>query len=80
MMEPYKTNEERVVEFMNYSKHGALSQVFVIHALTVLSKELRRAGVHHLREQLDKRNIPISAEAWYGCAEEWLASEDNKSV
>ena len=33
MMEPYKTNEERVVEFMNYSRNGGLSQAFVIHAI-----------------------------------------------
>jgi hypothetical protein len=79
-MDPYKTNEERVVEFMNYSKHGALSQVFVIHALTVLAQELQRAGLPHVREQLQKRDIPISAEAWYGCAMEWLESEANKSV
>lgn len=79
-MDPYKTNEERVVEFMNYSKYGALSQVFVIHALTVLAQELQRAGLPHVREQLQKRDIPISAEAWYGCAMEWLESEANKSV
>lgn len=80
MMDPYKTNEERVVEFMNYSKHGALSQVFVIHALTVLAQELQRAGLPHVREQLAQRNIPLSAEAWYGCAMEWLESEANKSI
>lgn len=79
MMDPYKTNEERVVEFMNYSKHGALSQVFVIHAVTNLANKLVSHGLPEVRKQLEEHNVPISAEAWYGCAEEWLKSEDNKA-
>ncbi len=78
-MDPYKTNEERVVEFMNYSKYGGLSQVFVIHALTVFANRLIEQGLPSVRESLEQHNVPISAEAWYGCAEEWLKSEDNKA-
>ena len=76
MMEPYETNEERVVEFMNYSRNGGLSQAFVIHAISAYAQNITRLGLPALRAKLPSM---MSAESWYDCAFEWIESNEPKA-
>lgn len=75
-MDPYKTNEERVVEFMNYSRNGGLSQAFVIHAISSYAESITRLGLPALRAKLPSM---MSAEPWYDCAVEWIESAEKKA-
>lgn len=63
-MDP-KTNVEVVTELMEFSKYGALSQVFIIEALRFYSEKVTQAG-----EPKDDPLSLISPVAWYNVAKE----------
>lgn len=55
-----KTNEDFLHYIMNFSDHGALSQVFVIEALRYYSERVTQNG-----EPKDDLSSMISPIAWY---------------
>jgi len=62
-----KTNVQRIKHIMEYSKHGALMQAFVIDALIKYSAEVVK------NEKLLKESMKdsfVTPEAWVGCAKE----------
>lgn len=63
---PRKTNEELVSDLMNFSRHGALMQVFVLEALGRYSADCAAA------DPADLNTPHLSGQAWHGCATEVL--------
>jgi hypothetical protein len=62
-----KTNVQHIKHIMEYSKHGALMQAFVIDALIKYSAEVVK------NEKLLKESMKdsfVTPEAWVGCAKE----------
>ena len=71
-----KTNVEFVVELMEYSVHGALTQAFVLEALGRYARTVASRTPQELDRPL------VSGHAWHGCAvevqqklAEWLDSD-----
>jgi hypothetical protein len=60
-----KTNEEFVLELMNYSPFGTLSQVFIIEAIRFYSEAVEREGTEASDEDSTKVIFPA---AWHGIA------------
>lgn len=60
-----RTNTEVLFELMNYSKHGALMQGFVMTALEMYSAQI-------LNQEEEPEGWPdlLSWDGWKGCAEE----------
>ncbi len=81
-MKHVKTNVEFVTEFMEYSKHGALAQVFVIEALRVYVEKVRVIAAARRAEVLPDQdpNALISAATWEAIAEELGAKFDANYV
>lgn len=44
-----KTNEEKVVDIMNFSKYGAIAQIFVIHALSTQAKLVANLSIEDIK-------------------------------
>lgn len=67
MASTIRNNTEFVTELMDFSRHGALMQAFVMEALEKWSRV-----VLDNQEQLrdDMKNSLVDAGAWIGCAEE----------
>lgn len=61
---PRMTNEEVIVDLMNFSRHGALMQAFMIEGLRRYARQCIAAGP----EALDTPYL--SGRAWHGCAVE----------
>lgn len=59
-----KTNVEFVTDLMNYSRHGALIQAFVIQSLAEYSRKVAASTP----EACD--TAMVSGHAWHGCAVE----------
>jgi hypothetical protein len=66
--ETKKTNVERVTEYMELSKHGALSQMFVIEAINRYADQC--ANLTDEQKQ-GFANGMINADAWQAVAKEW---------
>lgn len=66
-----KSNEEVIVELMNYSKSGALIQAFVLEGLRRYSQQVVNAQPGALANGL------ISEDAWRACAQETLNALDD---
>lgn len=62
-----KTNTEVINHIMEYSKHGALMQAFIMDALTKYSQHIISQEAE-VREQL--ANSIVHPDAWIGCAKE----------
>lgn len=62
-----KTNIEFVNSIMEFSRHGAMAQVFVMQAIENYAKAVAAATP----EQLD--TPVVSGHVWHGCATEILA-------
>ena len=68
-MKHVKTNVEFVTEFMNFSKHGALAQVFVIEALRTYVERVKTIHAANLTKEIDD-NALFSAATWAAVADE----------
>lgn len=75
-MKQPKTNIELVTELMEYSKNGALTQVYIISALQQWSEYV----VNNKDEVIQgMTGSIIHGEAWVQCAEEVLETITNRS-
>lgn len=63
----FKTNSETVTEMMDFSKFGALAQVFIMDAI---GKHAKAVAKMDLKKIDPKEWTFISAEAWIGVAKE----------
>jgi len=63
-MSPHQTNVEFVTDLMEHSRHGALIQAFVIHAIDQYARRVAAARPEELDTDL------VSGHAWHGCAVE----------
>jgi len=63
------TNEALMRDMMRFSKYGALSQMFIIDALTKASNRVVEAGLEVVRKQMGENSM-IHPDAWYGVAKE----------
>lgn len=61
-----QTNEEFVVELMNFSPYGALSQIFIIEAISYYSKCV--IDEFSEKDLKDQRRSLIDNKAWLGVA------------
>lgn len=68
-MKHIKTNVEFVTEFMNFSKHGALAQVFVIEALRQYVERVKTIHAANSAKDIDD-NALFSAATWAAVADE----------
>lgn len=62
-----KTNVEHIKHIMEFSRHGALMQAFVIDALIKRSEEVIKNEGPLIETMKDGF---VSGEAWVGCAKE----------
>lgn len=69
-----RTNEEFILDLINYSKHGALAQVFVIEAIRFYSKMVAESTPS---EDKDKLSF-ISPQAWHDVGEDVYNQWKNK--
>lgn len=60
------TNTEFVTELMEFSKHGALMQAYILMALQIYSEQVAATGTEHFE------NGFVNGQAWVGCANEIL--------
>lgn len=65
--EQRKTNVEAVVDLMEFSKHGALAQVFVVDALSKYARHVANAPAEAFASM---KGGMITPEAWQGVARE----------
>lgn len=64
-----KTNIDFMCDLMDFSRFGALAQMFVIDALSKWSAKVAETPIEELRAAF--KNTPlINAEAWQGVARE----------
>lgn len=63
-MNPHQTNVEFITDLMEHSRHGALIQAFVIHAIDQYARRVAAARPEDLDTGL------VSGHAWHGCAVE----------
>lgn len=63
-----KTNVENVTQFMELSKHGALSQMFVIEAISRYAKQCADMTEE---QKASFANGMINGDAWASVAQEW---------
>jgi hypothetical protein len=59
-----QTNVEFITDLMEHSRHGALIQAFVIHAIHQYAQRVAAARPEDLYTGL------VSGHAWHGCAAE----------
>lgn len=69
-----KTNVEFVTEIMEFSKHGALSQVFVLEGVRLYAERVSKMYA----EKMAAGGIPdptamVSESVWAGIADEFIA-------
>ena len=73
-MKDRMTNEEFVVELMNYSPYGALCQPFILQAIEFYCDEVNERKEEELKKEeefIKSGKMPlISAKAWVGIAED----------
>lgn len=69
------TNVEFVTELMEFSRYGAMAQLFVMEALRRYSNTIANASP----EQFEQWNGLISAEAWQAIAEEIAQKIDQRN-
>jgi hypothetical protein len=62
-----KTNVQCVTEIMKFSKHGALAEVMVMHAIDTFTRNVINSTPHQLAKQTDSLASPS---AWVAVAEE----------
>lgn len=62
-----KTNVERIVDVMQFSAYGALSQVFVVDAVVKHAEAVAKATPDELAAM---EGGPVSPAAWQGVARE----------
>lgn len=62
-----KTNVQLIKHIMEYSKHGALMQGFILDALSKYSQHIINNEDKVIKQMQDSF---ISGEAWVGCAKE----------
>jgi len=74
-MNQHMTNVEFVTDLMEYSKYGAMVQLFVIEALHHYSNTVANASP----EQFEEWNGLISPQAWQGVAREIAEKIDQRS-
>lgn len=72
-----ETNTEFVTRMMEFSKHGALMQIFIIDALQKRVERILSISDNDL-ERIFNNNPMISWEAWKSCAEELKSELDKK--
>lgn len=63
-MSGHQTNVEFITDLMEHSRHGALIQAFVIHAIDQYARRVAVARPEDLDTGL------VSGHAWHGCAVE----------
>ncbi|WP_339800738.1 hypothetical protein [Saezia sanguinis] len=68
------TNVEFVTDLMEYSKYGAMAQLFVIEALHHYSNSVANAS----HEQFEEWNGLISPQVWQGVAREIAEKIENR--
>lgn len=64
-----RTNTGLVTDLMDYSQHGALSQMFIIDAIRKFADAVASTPLVELRERFG-HNSMISADSWHGVATE----------
>jgi hypothetical protein len=64
------TNTEVIFQLMNYSKHGAMMQGFVMQALEQYARSVASS------EKPEDWPDMLSWDAWHGCAEEVVQELD----
>lgn len=62
-----KTNVQRIKHIMEFSKHGALMQAFIIQALSDYSADVEK---HEAQLKEAMKDSFIHPDAWIGCAKE----------
>lgn len=60
------TNEQKVLDIMNFSKYGALSQAFVMQAIS----QLADAVIANEEQLVKQENSFIHMPSWVGVAKE----------
>ena len=74
MKNKIKTNEDLVVNLLNYSPYGALCQSFIIQAIESFASEVINNKEFLLKEEADAeekgRYLLVSHKAWVGIAED----------
>lgn len=63
-MNPPQTNVESIVDLLEHSRHCALIQAFVIHAIDQYARKVAAAKPDYLDTGL------VSGHAWHGCTVE----------
>lgn len=68
MSHPRLTNQELLSQLMNYSRYGALAELFVIDAVIKQADEIAAMPVQDVEAQM--REDFISGRSWHGVAVE----------
>ena len=68
MTDERKTNIDFVMEMMNFSKFGAMSQLFIMNAIDKMSSATAEADLDQLKKEMG--DGMVSPEAWHGVAKE----------
>ena len=67
MSRKINNNQELMVDLMEFSPYGVMSQMFIIEALSRYAKEVSEMTDEEVAEY-DKKRPMISTEAWRGTA------------
>lgn len=59
------SNIDFVKQLMEYSRYGALAQLFVLDAIEKQCDRILAAGIDKVREQFGENSM-VSPEAWFG--------------
>jgi hypothetical protein len=70
---PYSTNEELVAHMMRFSNFGALSQMFIVDAITKAAEAVANSKPE---DYPPERMMMVTPEAWIGVAQEIKATMD----
>lgn len=64
-----QTNVEFVTEAMEFSKYGAVAQMFIMDALMKVAKHVAETPIEEVRRQFGEDSF-INPDAWHGAAVE----------
>jgi len=65
-----QSNVEIIVENCNFSKHGAMAQLFLIDAVLKVATLVAETPIEDLEKSF--KNSLFTPESWQGCAKEWV--------
>jgi len=72
-----KTNEDFIIECMNFSKYGALGQIAVLQCLELGIKEFQKAEKKNLEDEENGQRSFINMASFHGAVNE-LSDKYNK--